>query len=504
NASLESQLAEVMQRLSAFNGQLAGVQAERIRGRLEREALEAAKEDPRLLDSLANIQQAGVVAALKGQLIGLKTTYRELSARYQGAHPKMVTVKEQLDLVEQELAREIDAVLVSSERREASQVETERGLKQAISEERQREARLNKLSLDYKRLQREVETNERLYEMVTSRMKEADLTGAMRFNNVQVLDRALVPTSPFKPNLRKDLITGLVLGLLLGVALALGLDKLDNTLKTQVEVEAALDVPFLGFLPLIEGGDKRRAPDAAALRDRDLYVLRNPKSSPAECARFIRTNLMFMGTDRPLQTLVVTSPGPQEGKTTTAVSLAATMAQAGSRVLLVDTDMRRPRLHRAFGLSNERGVSTLILGDASLDEVVQHSELAGLDVLVCGPTPPNPAELLHTRRFAELTAELRRRYDRVVFDAPPAGAVSDPLILGAQVDGTVVILKCQKTTREVAQQTVRSLEDAHAHVVGAILNDVDLASRRYGSYYSQYYRQYGGYYGDDDAEAAKT
>lgn len=504
NASLESQLSEVMQRLNAFNGQLAGVQADRIRSKLERDALQQARENPALLDSLVDIQKAAVVSTLKSKLIDLKTTYSELSARYQAAHPKMATLQEQIELVEKELLREIDAVMLSSQRQEASLEETERGLKVAIADERQREARLNKLSLDFKRLQRDVETNERLYEMVTSRMKEADLTGAMRFNNVQVLEPARVPKAPFKPDLKRDLAIGLMLGLLLGISLAIGLELLDNTLKTQEDVERTLDVPFLGLLPVIEGTGKEGSPTTENLQQRDLYVLRNPKSSPAECARFIRTNLMFMGTDRPLQTLVVTSPSPQEGKTTTAVSLAGTMAQAGSRTLLVDTDMRRPRLHRIFGFSNDVGLSSVIVGDAKLDAVIRPSELENLDVLVCGPTPPNPSELLHTRGFADIVEQLRDRYDRILFDTPPVGAVTDPVIIGAQVDGVLLVLKCQKTSRDSAKQMLRALQDANAHVVGAIFNDVDLTSRRYGASYYQYYRKYGGYYGESDGAEAKA
>jgi polysaccharide biosynthesis transport protein len=496
NASLESQLAEVMQRLGTFNSRLAEVQGERIRGKLDREALREARENPALMDSLSQIQSASIVSTLKGRLNELKAKQSELAARYQEAHPKVVTLKEQLELVEVELRREIDAVMLSSERREASLEETERGMTAAIAAERLREARLNKLALDFKRLQRDVQTNERLYEMVTSRMKEADLTGAMRFNNVQILERARVPGSPYSPNRTRDLGLGLLAGLLLGLLLAVGLEVLDNTLKTQEDVERSLDVPFLGLVPFIEGGTREAKPTPESLRARDLYVLRNPKSSPAECARFIRTNLLFMGTDRPLQTLVLTSPSPQEGKTTTVVSLASTMAQAGSRTLLVDSDMRRPRLHRVFGLQNDVGLSTVIVGEATLDDAIKPSELENLDVLVCGPTPPNPSELLHTRRFLALVEELKGRYDRILFDAPPVGAVTDPVIVGAQVDGVLLVLKCQKTSRDAAKQMLRTLQDANAHVVGAILNDVDLASRRYGSAYYQYYRRYGAYYGE--------
>lgn len=498
NASLKSQLDEVMQRLQAFNGQLAEVQAERIRGQLEAQALKEVREHPALIDTIPEIRDAPVIASLKTKLIELRAEKTELSARYQDAHPKMKAVEEQIALVNKNLEKEIDSVLLSLERRQASLENTERGLKAAIAAEREREARLNRLSLDYDRLKREVDTNARLYELVTTRMKEADLTGALRVNNITILDRAMAPSAPFKPNLRNNLAMGLILALLLGVGIAILLDLLDNTVKSQEDVEEALGLPFLGLLPVIEAG-KTNAKEGAALRkalqERDLYVLRNPKSSPAECARYIRTNLLFMTPERPLKTLVVTSASPQEGKTTTAVSLAVTMAQSGSRTLIIDTDMRRPRLHQAFGVSNEVGLSSVIVGEAKLEDAIQKTELGDLDVFVCGPIPPNPAELLLTERFRELVEQLRKRYDRILFDSPPVGAVADPVVLGAQADGTLLVLKCQKTSREAAKRTLRALHDANVNVLGAVLNDVDLESKKYGYYY-QYYRQYGGYYGE--------
>ena len=510
NASLESQLEEVHQRLGAFNGKLAEVQAERIRGELNAKALVDVRTDASLLDSLPEVRDAPVISALKTKLIELRTKRMELAARYQDEHPKMRAVDEQILLLEKNLEKEVDSVLLALDRKQASLATTIAGLKKAIAEERSREATLNKLSLDYGRLKREVETNSRLYELVTGRMKEADLTGALKLNNVRILDAAQVPEFPFKPNLRNNMVLALLLGLMLGIGLAIGLDALDNTVKSQQDVESILRAPFLGLLPVIDTNTQRgvaKAPPPkkggdllAAQRERDLFVMYNPKSQSAECARFIRTNLMFMSPDRPLKTMVLTSPSPQEGKTTTAVSLAITMAQAGSRTLIVDTDMRRPRLHRVFGLTNEAGLSSAIVGEASLDDVIQRTEAENLDILTCGPLPPNPAEILHTARFSEVLEELKSRYDRIIFDAPPVGAVTDPVILGTQLDGALLIVKCQKTSKDMARLGMRSLEDANVNVLGVVLNDVDFTSRRYGSYYYQYYRKYGGYYGESSNE----
>jgi succinoglycan biosynthesis transport protein ExoP len=500
NASLQSQLDEVMQRLGAFNGRLANVQAERIRQEIDAQALRDARANAALIDTIPEVRDAPVIAALKTRVVELQAERSELMARYLPAHPKVKAVDEQLELVRRNMAEQIDAVLVSLERRQASLANTEAGLKQAVAEERKREARLNKLMLDYQRLRRDVDTNTRLYELVATRRKETDLSGALKLNNISILDRARAPIVPFKPNLQKNVVLGALLGLLLAALMALGLDVLDNSLKTQEDVER-LNSPFLGLMPVIETAKLTKGKDSElqATNERDLFVMRNPKSSPAECARFIRTNLLFMSPDKPLKNFLVTSAGPQEGKTTTAISLAVTMAQSGSRTLIVDTDMRRPRLHRAFGVSNEAGLSSTIVGETTLDDAIQATDAQDLDVLVCGPIPPNPAELLHTEAFQDIVAQLNDRYDRIIFDSPPVGAVTDPVVLGTFLDGCIVVLKAHRTSKEAAKQALRALKDANVHILGAILNDVDLTSKRYGSGYYAYYRKYGYYYGEQPA-----
>ncbi len=499
NASLQSQLDEVMQRLSAFNSQLAQVQAARIQQEVDAQALRDARANEALIDTITEVRDAVVISQLKAQMVKLRADRTELAARYLAAHPKVQALDKQIELVQRNLEGQIDAVLVSLERKQASLANTEAGLKAAIAAERQREARLNKLMLQYQRLKREVDTNERLYELVATRQKEADLSGALKFNNVSILDEAQTPLVPFKPNLKKNVAYGTLAGLLFAILLALGLDLLDNSVKTQEDVER-LKAPFLGLMPIIESAAVGNAKDGiAAVNDRDLFVMKNPKSSPAECARFIRTNLMFMSPDKPLKSFLVTSAAPQEGKTTTAISLAVTMAQSGSRTLIVDTDMRRPRLHRAFGVSNDAGLSSTIVGETTLDDAIQATDAQDLDVLVCGPIPPNPAELLHTEAFKQIVKQLSSRYERVIFDSPPVGAVTDPVVLGTHLDGAVVVLKAQVTSKDAAQQALRTLKDANVHIFGAVLNDVDLNNKRYGSGYYAYYRKYGYYYGEKPA-----
>jgi capsular exopolysaccharide synthesis family protein len=188
--------------------------------------------------------------------------------------------------------------------------------------------------------------------------------------------------------------------------------------------------------------------------------------------------------------------------------MAITMAQAGTRVLLIDTDMRRPRMHKVYGVSNEVGISSLIVGDAAYEDAIKHTEVENLDILPCGPIPPNPAEMLLSQAFKNVFAELKRRYDRLIFDSPPVGAVTDPVILGTQTDGAVIVFKGGRTTRDIARQATRALLDANVRILGAVVNDLDIESRKYGYYYYSYYKKYGGYYGeyggDDAAKVVKA
>jgi capsular exopolysaccharide synthesis family protein len=206
-----------------------------------------------------------------------------------------------------------------------------------------------------------------------------------------------------------------------------------------------------------------------------------------------------MSPDKPLRTILVTSSGPQEGKTTTSAALAEVMADSGNRVLIVDADMRRPRLHRVFDVPNGVGLSSLILGQGGLGDAVKSTVVPNLSVLPCGPVPPNPAELLHTEAFGSLLSEMASRYDRVIIDSPPVGVVSDAVVMSTRVDGTLLVLKVGQTSRDVAKRAVRALSDVKARIFGAVLNDLDLSNQKYGQYY--YYYQYG-YYGDKKEEAA--
>ncbi len=472
-------------------------QAARLR---QAKALKAHSTDDEMGGEMAReLLNSPVVTSLKQRYAELKTQRADLAQRYQDQHPKMVALRQQMKIIRDDLTREIDQALAAEESAYQETLEVEKRLTVMLQDERKVAGELNSKEIGYKQLEREVENNSRLYGLVNKRLKEADLSGLLKTNNMSILDAAKEPVFPVRPQVRRNLAVGLLLGLMLAFLAAFGLEYLDNTIKGHEDVEQVLGLPFLGLIPSISPENK----NGVSIR-RDLVVLDAPKSSASECARSLRTNLLFMSPDQPLKSFVITSAGPQEGKTTVTNSLAVTMAQTGSRVLLVDTDMRRPRMHKVYGVSNETGISSLILGEATLRDAVKHTEVQNLDILPCGPIPPNPAELLLSDAFAQVREDLLKHYDRVLFDSPPVGAVTDPVLLATLTDGVVLVLKAGKTQREVAQQAIRALRDAKAHILGAVINDLDVESRKYGYYYYSYYKKYGGYYGEDEDGSASA
>ncbi|HEY1086241.1 MAG TPA: polysaccharide biosynthesis tyrosine autokinase, partial [Archangium sp.] len=301
--------------------------------------------------------------------------------------------REKLASAEKEFARELANIVIATEAELKEAVEKEKNLKALFDQTRIEAFEVEKKKLELDQLKSEAENNKRQYEVVFKRLKDIELSGMLRTSNVRVLDSARPMMGPIRPNVPQGILMGVIAGLVLGIGLALFLELLDSSVVSQADVEERLGLTFLGFVPTIA---------ASAGNTPDLHIHREPKSLIAECMRAIRTNVLFMSPDKPFKRMLVTSSGPQEGKSTTAINLGIAMAQSGNRVLIIDTDMRRPRLHKAFGVSNEVGVSSLVVGDSKLDDAVKTTEVPGLFVMPCGPIPPNPAELLHTQAFADL------------------------------------------------------------------------------------------------------
>jgi capsular exopolysaccharide synthesis family protein len=496
--SLDDKQSMLSQNLANVNGKLTELHIKLLELEAKRKIIERARNNIADEETLPEIRENATIGSLRESYVTLSKEYGDLASKYGPEHPRIKAIVAQMATVKKAYEDEIDSVLQSFEKGYQTLLENERSLRSLMEQQKNDAIELSKIEMEYKPLQRLSEQNDKMYGLIAARQKEIDITGPMKTNNVRVLERAIVPGAPIRPKPVQNLFLGLAFGLGVGIGLAFVIEALDNTLKTQADVEQLLGASVLGLVPIIGAAPGSEAVQAGDnLRERDLGVFLDPKSVAAECCRSIRTNVLFMSPDRPLKTMVVTSPSPQEGKTTTAINLGVTMAEAGGRVLIVDTDMRRPRLHRSFGVPNQVGISTVIVGKATLAEAIKRTDVPNLDVLTCGPVPPNPSELLHTERFAAVLAECAKLYDRIILDSPPTSAVTDPAVLGNLADGVVLVVKAGETTRESALHARRQLATAKARLFGVVVNAIDFSNPAYGYeyYYRNYYR-YGYTYGN--------
>jgi capsular exopolysaccharide synthesis family protein len=495
--SLEDRASMVSQRLNTYNGALTQVRTRiaELKARVDTidRAHQQAKDDTLQWAVGLSMAKSSLIETLRMNLVSQRNECSQLGSRYLPDHPKLAECSQKLQSVERELSRELENQ-VRVARTDLEQAQGEEKNLLALFEAAKAEGfDVNRKQIEFDRLKRESDNDRRLYDVVLKRMKDIELSGLLRTSNVRVLDAARPAYVPVRPDLSKALTLAMLVGLLMGLGVALLLELMDNSVFSQVDVEQRVGVPFLGLVPMI--------PDPKEAGTRDLYVHHHPKSSIAECCRAIRTNVLFMSPERPLKTILVTSTAPQEGKSTSVINLGISMAQSGNRVVLVDTDMRRPRLHKAFQIPNDVGVSTIVVGEGALDAAVKSTDVPGLFVVPCGPIPPNPAELLHTQAFAKLLEDLGKRFDRIILDSPPIHPVADAIVLATQAEGVVLILKAGLTNRTLAKRAVRALRDVKAKVYGAILNSVDLEDPKYGGYYADY-RRYGGYYGTERRDGA--
>jgi succinoglycan biosynthesis transport protein ExoP len=503
--NLDDKQSMLSNNLANVNQKLTDLRISRLALEAKRRMIERARDNITEQETLPELRENVTVKSLRDSFITYSKELADISTKYGPEHPRIRALQDQMDVVRKAYEKVMNDELSTFEKSYEEAVDNEKALKVLMEQQKNEAIEVSKIEVEYRPLLRASQQNEKMYSLISTRQKEIDITGPMKTNNVRVLERAVVPGAPIRPNPIQNLMMGLMLGLGTGVALAFAIEALDNTLKTQADVELFLGVPVLGLVPVIGGAAEPVEVLADDLRQRDLGVFLDPKSVAAECCRSIRTNILFMSPDRPIKTMVITSPSPQEGKTTTAINLGVTMAEAGGRVLIADTDMRRPRLHRSFGVGNQIGISTVIVGKATLEEAIKHTDVPNLDVLTCGPVPPNPSELLHTDRFAAVLADCAKLYDRIVLDSPPTSAVTDPAVLGNLVDGVVLIIKAGETTRDSAIHARRQLMSAKARVIGVVVNAIDFSNPAYGYeyYYRNYYR-YGYTYGGGPDQKATT
>ncbi|MGA9798434.1 MAG: polysaccharide biosynthesis tyrosine autokinase [Terriglobales bacterium] len=445
---------------------------------------------------------SGLMEKMREQEADLKIQIAQLSTQFGTSYPKVVQLNTQLKEVEAQLQTETTKVVSRVRSGYLAALQHESMLRQALDNQKQEANKLNESAIEYTLLKRDVESYRSLYEGLMEKLKEAGVTAGLRSNNIRSVDKARVPTYPSEPNVPRNLMFALALGLSTGIGLAFLLEGIDNTVRTPEQAQAISALPSLGMIPLgskgaIEAATKRLT--VASSREAvELVTQSRPQSQMAESYRALRTSLLLTSLGGPPKVILVTSALPQEGKTTTSINTAIVLAQKGTRVLLIDADLRRPSIHKTLGMGPKTGLSNVLTGNATLQQaVVRSSILPTLFVLTAGTPPPNPAELLASSNMKDILAELRSEYDHIIVDTPPTLSVTDAVVMSTRADAVVLVIRSGQTTKQALRRARDLLMQVNARVAGVLLNAVDLTSPDY-YYYYEYQGKYGHRYYQED------
>jgi polysaccharide biosynthesis transport protein len=426
---------------------------------------------------------AGVQAA-RTKLVELQRQKVQLLERYGDKHPRVLDVNAQLDDAQRQLDIAISGAVQSVRNDYETAVIEEQTFARNLEGAKSDATALNRKGIGYGVMEREAKSNREVYQSLLTREKELRVSANSRTNNVRVVDRAEIPRAPITPGGRRTWLMSGVIGLVLAIAVALGLDYMNDTIKTPEDITRRLKLPFLGLVPAVRG---------------DKHPLLASSQVPhdfGESFRSLRTSLLSNYPDEGTKIIIVTSAQPLEGKTTTAANIAMALAYGGARVLLVDADMRRPGLHRPLRLTNERGLSQVLTGQARVRDVIQRTVDPNLLAITAGRTPPNPSELLSSERMKTLLANLTHGpFNWIIVDTPPVLAVTDAVILAPMVTGVTFVIGAEMTRRRLAERAIETVMQSRPRYAGVVLNKVNFEKNKY--YYSRYYgHQYKNYYAE--------
>lgn len=425
------------------------------------------------------------------QRAALTTEYQQKLGQFQPDYPEMVRLRAQIAEADGQLQSIANSIRASIQNEYTVALNNERALQAQVNGLKNDVLDLRDRSIQYNILQRELDTTRTLYEGLLQRYKEVGITGDITANNISIIDTAVPPTKPSKPDLLINLALAALFGIGLGAVAVIALEALDETVATPDDVERKLGVPVLGVVPLLAKGET----PAAAMAD--------IRSGFSEAYYSLRTALQFSTPDGAPASIMVSSARPAEGKSTTAYATALNLARVGKRVLLVDGDLRNPSMHRVVGVDNDKGMSNLLSGSADLASVVQRTRQDTLFFIPCGPLPPNPAELWGGDRVREFLTECARSFDHVVIDGPPVLGFADAPLLAANVGGALFVLESRGTRRGQARGALKRLRVGRARLLGAVLTKFNTKATVYGGYDYAYDYNYGGDSAEGDVKPAK-
>ena len=440
------------------------------------------------IETIPYVADNPLIAGLKVKLLADESLLVRLLERYKDKYPTVIEARTQIADEKQKIKEEAQKVIETLNQRVAIAKDQEESAKIHLGEVELDQHGLSEKKVEYDVLVRKSDRAKFLYELVLGKAKEMDLSSKESMQNMRVVDRATAPFKPFKPNTVLTLLLGVMGGLGVGFGLAFFVNFLDDSIKSQDDIETYLRLDFLGYVPNIRTN---------SIVERDIQTHLHPQSNSSEGFRTIRAAIALAHPEENLRCVALTSTIPSEGKSLVSCNLSIVTAQTGLKTLLIDADLRRPSIHKAFRLQSPVGLTQYLLGKVnSIDEVTHTTEVPNLDLMCSGTVPSSPSELIGSDKMKSFIEEVKKKYDRVIIDCPPVSAVSDPLVIASICDGTVFVTKFNKIRRDHARRSVQRIQDAGVKIIGAVINDIDFEGKD-SYYYSYYYyqnRYYASYY----------
>ncbi|MGC2061516.1 MAG: polysaccharide biosynthesis tyrosine autokinase, partial [Thermodesulfovibrionales bacterium] len=465
-------------KLSDISSSLNSETAERMRKEgLYRQIVETGSNNPVIINN-------GLIQGLKSQYATLEAEYLNLTKTFKPDYPKMQNMKRQLDAIHHNIEKEEVVLTKSIESDYKASLKKEAYLQAALESQKRKVLDFQERAVQYQSLKRQVEVNKELHNNLLQRLNEVGVAALSKSSNIQIVDRALYPKRPDKPNKQQNFLLSLVFGLLGGVGLAFLVDYFDNSVKDTDEIEKRMHLTSLGMIPYQPQLNAEKRPQ----------VISSEFTNPvAEAFRSIGTFIMLSSPTTPPRKILVTSPGAGEGKTTICINIASALSETLGKGIIIDADMRRPKLHHSFSVDNKTGLSTCLSGNAGLEDIrsglIKPTSVKDLSIMTSGPVPPNPSKLLHSARMKDLLDSLSEIYNFVIIDAPPIMGMPDSILLSSFVDGTILVVKAGETQKNAIVAAKQIFNNVNGNLLGVVLNGVKKNDLKYGSY-SNYYSSY--------------
>lgn len=508
NTMGENQEDVASSQLMDYSKALTDAQAERMRA-------ESVWNTVRTLNAKDNfpvLLRNPLIDDLEKRLSMLHQEHAKLSAKFKAEYPGVQELKKQIDNTETQLEAEKRRALVAAETAYRTAIAREQLLLGTFERQKTSVSTVKENYIPYNILKAEVDKYREMYNLMATRRQEALVAASLKSSNIRTVEIAEVPKSPDRPRKTTNLMLGMLVGLLVGIGLAFFVEYLDNTVKTPEDVEHLTALPSLGLIPALGSVQHRYHSSTATKSLATLGTSRNgkrletithddPTSPISEAYRTLRTSILLSHSDAPPKSFMFTSARPGEGKTTASINTGISFAQAGKRVVVVDLDMRKPRIHKIFNADNTTGISNYLAGNSDLAPLIQQTHIDNLFIIPAGPVPPNPSELLTSSRMGHCMELLDEYFEHIVIDTPPMLSVTDSRILSRLTDGVILVIRSAETPKPVLVEAQRSLRMVNAPILGVLVNAADLMSADY-YYYSKYYYSY--YYSYGPSGKKKT